>query len=208
MKNKTQAVSEEDVLVYARYAKVAYNLQNSNRTQLTYKNAALTWIIATYIGIGYAASSYEVSLPFNSMLVIITICIASLLVLSGIWYLDLVVEEKKIAKSVHNGLAIEDKYSLLPQAYHNVTKMNYLLGYVSKKSIFYLAWATILLLTIGASATTYLLQENSAFWWLFLLIVLSFIPLLFYISNYITKKNDPYPILDRLQRKVAYGNRK
>src|SRR6185436_7072571 len=145
-KDDLQPISENDLLIYARYAKVAYNLQNSNYTQLTYKTVTLTWMIATYVGIIYAASSFEVSLPFNSLLVVVSICLGSLLVIGGIWYLDLIVEEKKIAKTVRNGLALEEKHAVLPKAYHNVATMNYLLGYVSKKSIFYLSWASILLL--------------------------------------------------------------
>lgn len=208
-KDELQPLSEDDMLIYGRYAKVAYSLQNSNRTQLTYKGATLTWIIATYIGIGYSPSSFEVNLPFNSLLVVVSICGASLLVLGGIWYLDLIVEEKKIAKSVHNGLALEEKHSLLPKAYHNIVKMNYLLGYVSKKSIFYLAWATILLLTICASTTTYFLQENYKYWWVAPIIIIGIIPLLFFLSNWVTKKTDPYPMLDKLHTwKGPDGSRK
>lgn len=208
-KGELQPLSENDMLVYGRYAKVAYNLQNSNRTQLTYKGATLTWVIATYIGIGYSPSSFEVSLPFNSLLVVVSICVASLLVLGGIWYLDLIVEEKKIAKTVHNGLALEEKHPVLPKVYHNVVKMNYLLGYVSKKSIFYLAWASILLLTICASATTYFFQGDYKFWWVAPILIVGVIPLLFFLSSWVTKKTDPYPVLDKLHiQKGRNGNRK
>jgi|GEM_PF-5257420 len=208
-KDELQPLSENDMLVYGRYAKVAYSLQNSNRTQLTYKEATLTWIIATYIGIGYSPSSFEVNLPFNSLLVIVSICVASLLVLVGIWYLDLIVEEKKIAKAIHNGLALEEQYLLLPRVYHNVVKMNYLLGYVSKKSIFYLAWASILLLTICASAATYFFQGHYRFWWISPILITGIIPLLFFLSGWITKRTDPYPVLDKLHIQKGFnGNRK
>ena len=125
---KEKEVSEEDILVYGAYAKVSYSLQHSNNTQLTYKGATLTWIIATYIGIGYSPSSMEVNLPLNPMFIVAIICLASLLVVCGIWYLDLIVEEKKIASAVHNGLMLEKKHAILPKVFHNVVKMNYLLG--------------------------------------------------------------------------------
>ncbi len=209
MPEELQPLTEDDLIVYGRYAKVMYHLQNSNRTQLTYKGATLTWMIATYIGIGYSPSSFEVSLPFNSLLVVVSICIASLLVLGGIWYLDLIVEEKKIAKTVHNGLSLEDKYSFLPKACHNVVKMSYLLGYVSKKSIFYIAWASILLLTICGSFTMYLFQKDDKFWWYIPFICLILIPLLFYSISWATKKTDPYLILERfIKLKGNHGNRK
>lgn len=209
IKDDKTALSEDDLLVYARYAKVAYNLQNSNRTQLTYKAATMTWIIATYIGIIYSSSSFEASLPFNSLLVVVSICIASILVLGGIWYLDLIVEEIKIAKTVHNGLALEEEYSFLPRLYHNVVKMNYLLGYVSKKSVFYLAWASILILTICASATTYLFKIDYKYWWFSFLFTIIIIPALYFISNLFTKKTDPYLVLNKLHsQKGNNGHRK
>ena len=156
-KEEKRDISESEVLIYGAYAQVAYSLQHSNHTQLTYKGVTLTWMIATYIGIGYSPSSLEVNLPLNPLLIVATICLVSLLVVSAIWYLDLVVEEKKIASAVLNGLALEKKYSrLLPKAYHNVVEMNYLLGYVSMKSIYYIAFASILLLTICSSVAAYL----------------------------------------------------
>jgi hypothetical protein len=202
-------ISEEDVLVYTRYTKVAYNLQIANRTQLTYKAVTLTWIIATYIGIGYSPSSFEVDLPFNSLLVDTAICLASLLVLLAIWYLDLVVEEKRIAKTVHHGLVLEEKYSYLPRTYHNVAYMNYLFGYVSSKSIFYLSYASILILTACAALTAYLFINKYVFWWLVPFLTLICIPTLFFLANWITKKNDPYPLLNRIQHleQMDYGNR-
>lgn len=207
--DKLESITEDDMLVYGRYAKVAYNLQNSNRTQLTYKGATMTWIVATYVGIGYSPSSFEVSLPFNSLIVVSLICLASLLVLTGIWYLDLIVEEKKIAIAVHNGLALEEKYNFLPRAYHNVVRMNYLLGYVSKKSMFYLAWHSILLFTICAAATTYLFQNHYSYWWLSIVATLVIIPLLFLLVSWVTKKTDPYPVLDKIHiHKSTHGNRK
>lgn len=208
-KNELHPLSENDVLVYARYAKVAYNLQNSNDTQLTYKGAALTWIIATYIGIGYSTSSFEVALPFNSLLVVMSICVASLLGLGGIWYLDLIVEEKKIAKTVHNGLALEVNHLLLPRVYHNVVKMNYLLGYISKKSMFYLAWATILILTLCTASAVYFFQERYKFWWIIPILIIGIIPFLIFLSGWVTKKTDPYPILEKLSKQKGYNeNRK
>jgi uncharacterized membrane protein len=207
-KEDLEPINEDNLLIYAQYAKVAYNLQNSNRTQLTYKTVTLTLIIATYVGIIYSPSSFEVSLPLNSMLVVISICIGSLLVIGGIWYLDLIVEEKKIAKAVRNGLALEEKFSFLPKTYHNVVKMNYLLGYVSKKSVFYMAWALILILTICASTSAYFFQNGYSLWWIAPILSIIIVPLLFTMTNLVTKKTDPYPILDKLyERKSIDGNK-
>lgn len=201
-KEDTKVLSEEDVLTYGAYVRVAYSLQRSNRAQLTYKGIALTWIIATYVGIGYSPSSFEVNLPFNPLLLVSVICLASLLVLGAIWYRDLIVEEKKIAAAVHKGIMLEKKHPiLLPQAYHNVVKMNYLLGYVSKKSVFYVAFASILLITICAAVTAYLFIEHLKFWWSIPFLTIIIIPVLFFLSSWMTKKTDPYPVLEKLHNK-------
>ncbi len=207
-KNEENSMSDDDILIFGAYTRIAYSLQHSNCTQLTYKKATLTWIIATYVGIGYSPSSFEVNLPLNPLLAIATICLASLLVLIGIWYLDLIVEEKKIASAVHNGIQLEKKYpKLLPNTYQNVVNMNYLLGYVFMKSVFYLAFASILLITICASVTSYLFIENNKLWWIFPPVTALAIVFLFFIANWMTKKNNPYPVLDKLHKhKGFHGN--
>ncbi len=208
-KNKIQELSESDLLIYGAYAKVAYSLQCSNLAQLTYKGASITWIIATYIGIGYSPSSDEIDLPFNPLFAVSGICLASLLVLCSLWYRDLIVEEKKIAVAVHQGLALEKTHpTLLPQVYHSVVKMNYLLGYVSKKSLFYISFATILLITVCADVTSYLFIRNCKLWEIIPFILIIIIPSLFFIANWMTKKTDPYQILKKShEKKDKHGNR-
>lgn len=199
-------LSENDLLVYGAYAKVAYSLQRSNSAQLTYKNLAITWVIATYIGVGYSPSSNEITLPFSPLLAIPGICFASLLVLASIWYRDLIVEEKKIAVAVHQGIVLEKNYpDLLPQVYHSVLKMNYLLGYVSKKSIFYICFASILLITVFADVTSYLFIGHCALWEVVPFILVAVIPALFFITNRITRKTDPYQILKKTERRDRKG---
>ncbi len=137
-KNK---IIEDDLLAYGKYLQVAIFLQHSNRIQLKYKLTTFTWFLATFIGVGYSLSNMEVNLPFHPFLLAPVLCVASLCVIGIIWYLSIIVQEKNIATAVHQGLYLEEKHAWLPKTYHNIVQMQYLLGYVSMKSVFYLGCA-------------------------------------------------------------------
>lgn len=198
-KNEDNSFTEEELLIFGAYAEVAFSLQKSNRSQVIYKGLAITWIIATYIGVGYCPSSYEVNLPLDPFLLVASIGVVSFLVLGAICYRDLVIEEKKIASAVHEGIVLEERYlHLLPQVYHNVVEMNDLLGYVFRKFIFYISFASILIVTISASVAAYLFLAGSNMWIIAFLSLLALIPFLFLTAFKITKNTDPYPVLKKI----------
>lgn len=202
MKHKAHSgkITEETLLAYGAYNQVATSLQHSNRIQLSYKGITSTWLLASFIGMGYSLSTLEVNLPFQPLLVVTVLCLASLLVIGMIWYLDLIVQEKSIASAVHAGLKLEEEFSFLPNAYHNVVRLHYLFGYVALKSIFYLICATILLFTMCAALSFYLININMTWWPVVPVLTFILIPCLFIVSLKSTKKTDPYPILKKLSR--------
>ena len=198
MQNKLQEIREDDVLTYGKYLQVGLLLQHSNRIQLRYKMLTSTWFLATFIGVGYTLSNVEVNLPFHPFIIVSTLCLASLFVIGIIWYLDLILQEKNIASAVFLGLDLETKHPWLPQVYHNVTQIQKLLTYVSMKSMFYLGCASILILTVSYSATSYLISTNSKHWMLILILIVSAIPILFILSYWLTKRTNPYTIVNKL----------
>lgn len=201
MTKNRNALSEDDLLAYGKYLQVGILLQHSNRIQLRYKLLTLTWFLATFIGVGYSLSTIEINLPFQPFLIASVLCIASLCVIGMIWYLDVIIQEKNIATAIFQGLSLESKHSWLPKSYHRVVQMHYLFRYISMKSVFYLGCATILLLTICYSTTYYLILEQSKFWSLASVGILLAIPILFVLSNWITKHTDPYIALNQLNKK-------
>jgi hypothetical protein len=203
MQNRRDAdrITEDVLLTYGAYVRVAASLQHSNRIQMTYKGLTITWLLATFIGIGYTLSSIEVSLPFNHFLIVTALCVASAFVIGLIWYLDLFVQEKKIASAVHSGLSLENLHPWLPRAYHNVVHMHYLFSYVAMKSVFYVGSLSILIFTICASISAFLYNRNFSFWWIILIVMICLISFLLLFSRLITKKTDPYPLLEKLQKK-------
>lgn len=206
--NDNSELSEEETLIYGAYVRVAVSLQHSNKIQLTYKNLTYTWLLATFIGIGYMLSSREVDLPVNPLIIVVILSLASLAVIFLVWYLDLNVQEKKIASAVHAGIKLEEINPWLPQVYHNVLKMHYLFGYVSMKSVFYLGCVLILILNICCSLSAYFYLKSET-WLPIPIIFLVVIPLFVILCMYITKKTDPYFILEEIHKKgEAFGNRR
>jgi hypothetical protein len=201
MSKKGNQLSEDDLLTYGKYLQIGILLQHSNRIQLRYKLLTLTWFLATFIGVGYSLSTVEVNLPFQPLLIASVLCIASLCVIGIIWYLDVILQEKNIASAVSQGLNLEEKHFWLPKAYHCVVQMHYLFRYIAMKSVFYLGCASILLLTICYSATYYLISVQSKFWPLATFGILLTIPVLFILSNWMTKRADPYLALSKLYKK-------
>lgn len=138
------------------------------------------------------------------------LCFASLLVTGLIWYLDLIVQEKKIATAVYMGLSLEKKHSELPRAYHNVVYMHPFLGYIFMKCIFYWGCTLILLLAICVALSTYLFMTHNSIidWRLIPLATIIIAASLFTISYYITKKANLYPLLDKIhQQEEKHGTR-
>ncbi len=194
-------ISEDHVLTYGKYLQVASYLQHSNYIQLRYKMITFTWLLATFIGTGYTLSSVEVNLPFQPFLIVSVLCMASLCVIGIIWYLDIIVQEKNIATAVHQGLYLEVKNPWLPRTYNSIVNMNYLSGYVSSKSVFYLGCTMILVLTISYSITSYLYLESYIFWPVAILVFLVAFPVIFMFQNRIAKRSDPYAILRKLRKR-------
>lgn len=189
--------SEEDLLVFGAYNQVAVLLQHSNRIQLQYKITTSTWLLATFFGVGYSMSSREANLPIDPLLVGAILAFASLLVIGRIWYLDLIVQEKIIASAVHSGLLLEKQHPWLPRAYESIVRVHHLLGYVTIKSIFYFAIATILILTICAALTTHLYWLQIAYWPLIPFAALISLGVLYYLLHFVNKKLDPYHLLQQ-----------
>lgn len=192
---------EDYVLTYGKYLQVAAYLQHSNYIQLRYKMITFTWLLATFIGTGYTLSNVEVNLPFQPFLIVSVLCMASLCVIGIIWYLDIIVQEKNIATAVHQGLYLEVKNPWLPRTYNSIVKMNYLSGYVSSKSVFYLGCTMILVLTISYSITSYLYLEKVWFWPVSIVIFLVTFPVIFFFQARVAKRSDPYAILRQLRKR-------
>lgn len=194
-------LTEDHLLNYAAFIQVIDSLQHYNRIQVTYRIFASTWLLATFFGIGYSLSSYEVNLPFNPLLIVALICLASAIGIFLIWYMDLIITERFIATIVYQGIDLENQNPWLPQILNNVVQLTSLLGYVSLKSVFYIGCFIILTSTVGAAISIYL-YLNHNFLWIYVPFLTVIIMVFFsYILVFSSKSADPYHRLNKIGRK-------
>jgi len=193
-------VTESKLITYGIYSHILESFQHYNRIQVTYRTFVSTWILATFIGIGYSLSSLEVDLPVHPLIIVTLICFASFCGISLIYYMDLIVTERSIVVLVHESLEMEKKNPWLPQVIHTCDEINHLLGYVNMKSIFYLGCYMILFLTLAFSIILFSFIEQ------FppiipiiglLIIVLIFLGTYFFLFS--SKKKNPYSRIKNLQ---------
>lgn len=192
------AVLEQDLLVYGAYTQIVESLQHYNRVQAIYRTFISTWLLATFVGIGYVLSSYETNLPFHPLVTVAFICLASAMGVFLVWFMDLIVCEQQIAASVFEGIELEKTHKWLPKFYHNIQGMCGLVSYINMKSIFYIGCQTILIITGGSSVTVYISIEHKYFSMTIPIISVILILLTAYVLISATKKTDPYYRLKKL----------
>lgn len=194
-------VSEDKLLAYGSYSQIADLLQHYNSIQATYRTFASTWLLATFIGIGYALASREVNIPFHPLVVVAFISLASATGIFLMWHMDLIVCEQSIAATVHGGIELEKQNPWLPRYYHNINRMGTLMGYIKLKALFYIGCLSILFITMGASLTFYVAITNSPLRFFIPIFTLFLIILVGYAMITTMRKSDPYIQIDELKRK-------
>lgn len=193
--------TEDNLLIYGAYSQIAEFLQHYNGIQATYRTFASSWLLATFIGIGYSLSSKEIGLPFHPLVTVAFICLASTTGVILIWYMDLIVCEQSIAAVVYEGIELEKKNAWLPRYYHNINRIGSLLSYVNLKSFFYLGCIAILFITIAVALTIYAILMGYTHVVFIPVISVFFVCLISYALISTMKKTDPYHRLEILKRK-------
>lgn len=114
--------------------KIIYELINDlfsyenhyNVLQNKYKGLATTWVVATFMGIGYLLSGYEVGISFNLYLSVMFICLISSIGIFLLWHLDAGLYHKFLESIFFEVLKMEKEYPLIGKSHHNIMKLHYL----------------------------------------------------------------------------------
>lgn len=191
---------EDQLIAYESYVQVIERLQHFNKMQTTYRTYAFTWLLGTFLGIGYSLSSREAHLPFHPLIIVMLICIASSAGVFLIWYMDLMMCERMIATALYEGLECENKFPWIPKINQSSNTFHTLWGYVHLKAIFYFGYFTILYATFGTALAIYL--KNSK--WIFLgpLSFVLIISLIIFFLVVATKKSDTYKRIEKIIDRV------
>lgn len=197
--NTTKKKQNDDPqIAYEAYSLTIDRLQHFNNMQMTYKTFALTWLAATFFGIGYSLSSQETNLPFHPLIIIALLCVASSTGIIVIWYMDLIMCERMIATALFEGLEYEEKYVWIPKIHKTSILFHGLWGYVHLKEIFYVGCFSILYGTMSVALGIY--QENLKYRFIPLGCSILIVSIFVYASFSSIKKINPYARLSKLRK--------
>ncbi len=157
------AESEENIdhgkaVTLALYNRLVTYENHYNVLQNRYKHLAITWVLATFVGVGYLLSGFEEALPIDVTLAVMFLCLFAAQGIFLIWFLDLGVYFKMLSVVFYEILAFEKKYNFILQTHHNVVRafkspdtepLNF-------HSLFYLIFVIFLLLISVTSLIIYL----------------------------------------------------
>jgi len=169
--------ADPESLSYGLYTMLLSYEDHYNNIQNKYKGLTITWVIATFVSIGYLLSGYEKALNIDSLLIILLLSIISAQGIFLLWFLDAGVYDKLIESIWEEIYKLEENFSIIGKSHHLVDVLH---KFDKKKAqkfhgIFYATFVFFLLL-IGLTSLgiyLYLIQK-----WLILLTFLIFIILI------------------------------
>ena len=198
---------EKSSICYGLYSKLL-NLQNYyNQIQNSNKKVAATWLIASFIGMGYVFSKKASHLPLDPLILLIIIAFGTICGITLLWFLDIYVYQTYFYAIILENLKFEKKYEWFPK----VNKHIGVLESDSKKQLnqsnFYMGCNFILMLII-----TFALLFFVKFSFIYSpIIVVSFVVLVFFIRKtmiHIEHPNNEYAFIKKQYRKELKSKKK
>lgn len=166
--------TDPESLTYGLYTLLLTYEDHYNNIQNKYKGLTITWVMATFISIGYLLSGYEKALNIDSLLIILFLTILSSQGIFLLWFLDAGVYDKLIESIWREIYKFEDQFPEIGKSHHLVE----LLHKHDKKQaqkfhgIFYATFIFFLLLIGIGSLGIYLYLIKK---WLILITIFIFI---------------------------------
>lgn len=144
-------------LIYGIYTKLLDNIKHFGYLRLHYIKLAFTFFLAVFLGIGFVLSGLE-RLPFDHLLVIFFMTTSGVFGIILIAFLDFVVTDRLVQSAAIELVRMENEYSWLPKAHHNMLHVK-VEGMGESKSYFYLALSSILII-FSVVSIFFILREN------------------------------------------------
>ena len=185
-------------LVYGLYAQLASFENFYSRIQNSYKRVSITWLIASFIGMGYLFSKKAGVLPIHPLLVLLFIAFATMWGITLLWFLDIIIYQTYFyGVSVEEG-KLEKKNKWLPNFNINLCSLQSDPKKRMSQSYFYIGCHFILLL-IMCLTIIFIIEFNIIF---SLMIIIGFIAIGFVISYLMLRVEHPHkaaPIRKQMQ---------
>lgn len=116
--------ADEDVLHYGLYSKLRTYLYHFNIQKLKCKLLATTWLLASFVGIGFLLSGQlDPSLGSNLPILVLGLCLLSVCGIMLLAFLDVGVYHRNIESIFSCELEFENKYPHLSNTMGNMAKL-------------------------------------------------------------------------------------
>src|SRR5215216_5478081 len=159
---------EEDTqkeLVWKMYMEIGEAERHFNQLQHQYRLLASTWLLATFVGMGYVASSLgETSedlhwLVSNRGLLIALIAVCGAAGITLLWLIDIKIYHQLLDSFFVHGLKLEAEHKWLPQIRTTARATQGGRGVLGYVVWFYVVSIVILLMFAGAFSATWLYRQ-------------------------------------------------
>ena len=162
---------KETSLAYGLYRKLIDYEYHYNNVQTKYKSLALSWFLATCLGIGYLLSGFETKLPFDFLLAIFMLCLFSAEGIYLLGFLDIAVYQVILTSVFVESLKIESHYPSVGYARHNILRVFGNKKRPSKKrkdpvifhSLYYASFIVFLLIASATSIFLFLYKLSTTY---------------------------------------------
>jgi hypothetical protein len=145
--------SNEFDRVWKIFTEIGVLERHFNELESRYRSLASSWLLATFVGIGFVVAQPTIELPIERLLVVTIIAVAGTIGITLLWNADLMVYHKLLDAAFIEGLNIEHTYTWLPQIRRNMMKLMDERGVLPRVVWFYIGANTVLLLLAGGSLT-------------------------------------------------------
>ena len=169
--------TDPESIAYGIFSILVSYEDHYNNIQNKYKGLTITWVIATFVSIGYLLSDYEKALNIDSLLIILFLTILASQGIFLLWFLDAGIYDKLIESIWKEIYKLEENFPIIGKSHHLVDLLH---KYDQKKAqkfhgVFYATFIFFLLLIglLSLGIYLYLIQK-----WLILITILIFIILI------------------------------
>jgi len=133
-----------------------------NELESRYRALASTWVLATFVGIGFVLSRGELQLPFDRLVAATVVGIAGSAGIVLLWVMDLLVYHQLLAVVFMQGLVLEKRYRWLPQLRTMMVASQGRRGVTPRIVWFYIGSSGVLLAAAGTALAFYLDRYDAA----------------------------------------------
>lgn len=135
MEHKATKIS--NVLVYGIYSKLIWNIQNIDSRQTFFRLLTSSLLLGFYTIGGLLFTVDVTTYMGNKLIPVVVLSIFFLLLMSCIWYLDVIILERSLLCSLIEAHKLEIANTWLPDIHSEFVKIGYQDYKISKKVYFY-----------------------------------------------------------------------